>query len=85
MLINRQNSHAPRNKRRTGRREAQSRGSGEQSKNTPCIIILQGTPGQGESDKTEVIIHIVHCKLQHLQNIPSVLFYLNDSSNQAVF
>jgi hypothetical protein len=39
MLIHRQNSYAPRGKRRTGRREAQSRGPGPYSKNIPCIIL----------------------------------------------
>jgi hypothetical protein len=37
MLIHRQNSYALRSKRRTGRRGAQSRGTGQQSKNPHCI------------------------------------------------
>jgi hypothetical protein len=36
ILIHRQNSYAPRSKRHTGRRETQSRGNGQQSKNPPC-------------------------------------------------
>jgi hypothetical protein len=38
MMIHRRNSYAPRGKRRPGRREAQNRGSGQQSKNPPSII-----------------------------------------------
>jgi hypothetical protein len=37
MLIHRQNSYAPRSKRHTGRRDAQSRGTGQQNK-TPTFI-----------------------------------------------
>jgi hypothetical protein len=40
MLIHRQNSYAPCSKRRTGRREAQSGGSGPHTKNPPCIWSL---------------------------------------------
>jgi hypothetical protein len=40
MLTHRQNSYMPRSKRRTGRREAQSRGIGQQSKKPHCIIWL---------------------------------------------
>jgi hypothetical protein len=35
MLIHRQNPYAPRGKRHTSRREAQSRGTGQQSENPP--------------------------------------------------
>jgi hypothetical protein len=38
MLIHQQNSHAPRGKQRTGRREAQSCGPGLHSRNIPCIM-----------------------------------------------
>jgi hypothetical protein len=38
MLIHLQNSYALRSKQGTGRREAQSRGSGPQSKNSLCIF-----------------------------------------------
>jgi hypothetical protein len=38
MLIHRQNSYATRSKRRIGRRETQSHGTGLQSKNPPCIM-----------------------------------------------
>jgi hypothetical protein len=41
MLIHRQNSYAPRTKRSTGRREAQTRETGQQSKNPPCIYRLK--------------------------------------------
>jgi hypothetical protein len=40
MLIHQQNSYAPRSKRRTGRRDAQGRETGQQSKNPPCIYVL---------------------------------------------
>jgi hypothetical protein len=40
MLIHRQNLYAPRSKRRTDRSEAQSRGTGQQSKNPPCRIVF---------------------------------------------
>jgi hypothetical protein len=33
------NSYAPRGKRRPGRREAQSCGTGQQSKNLPCTLV----------------------------------------------
>jgi hypothetical protein len=39
MLIRRQNLYAPRSRRCTGRREVQSRGTGQQSKNLPCMSI----------------------------------------------
>jgi hypothetical protein len=39
MLIHRQNSYATRGKRRPGRREAQSRGTGQHDKNSPCISL----------------------------------------------
>jgi hypothetical protein len=37
MLIHRQNLYAPRSNRHTGSREAQSRGTDQQSKTLPCI------------------------------------------------
>jgi hypothetical protein len=40
MLIRRRNSYAARSKPRAGRREAQSRGTGQQSKNPPCVAYL---------------------------------------------
>jgi hypothetical protein len=40
MLIHRQNLYAPSSKRWTGRREAQSHGTGQQSKNPLCIYIF---------------------------------------------
>jgi hypothetical protein len=39
MLIFRKNSYAPLGKRFPGRREAQSCGTSQQSKNPPCIIL----------------------------------------------
>jgi hypothetical protein len=39
VLIHRQNSYAPRGKRRTGRCEAQNRGTGQKSKNPRCIAL----------------------------------------------
>jgi hypothetical protein len=41
MLIHRQNSYAPRSKRRIGRREVQSRDTSQQSKNPSCIYQLK--------------------------------------------
>jgi hypothetical protein len=41
MLIHRQNSYAPRGKWHTGRREAQNRGTGQQSKSPPCRLTIQ--------------------------------------------
>jgi hypothetical protein len=38
MLIHRQNSVAPGGKRRPGSHEAQSHGTGQQSKNSPCVL-----------------------------------------------
>jgi hypothetical protein len=38
MLIRRQNWYAPRSRWCTARREAQSRGTGQQSKNPPCRL-----------------------------------------------
>jgi hypothetical protein len=41
MLIHRQNLYGPRSKRRTGRRGTQSSGTGQQSKNPPCVLSRQ--------------------------------------------
>jgi hypothetical protein len=42
MLIHQQNSYALRGKRRSVGREAQGRGTGQQSKNLPCIVEVLG-------------------------------------------
>jgi hypothetical protein len=65
MLIHRQNSYAPRSKRCTGLREMQSRGTGQQSKNPPCIttprhILQHGNPQgkiHGRIPRTGNLIH----------------------------
>jgi hypothetical protein len=55
MLIHRQNSYAPSSRQCTGRREAQSRGTGQQSKNHPCI-----TDSMNQNSSWEVNNHLAN-------------------------
>jgi hypothetical protein len=47
MLLHRQNPYAPLGNRLAGFREAQSRGTGQQSKNPPCSLHIDGAVGVG--------------------------------------
>jgi hypothetical protein len=67
MLIHRQNSYTPRGKWRTGRREAQSRGTGPHSKNILCIIdclLAPNNPISTVTPNTSCLYHYLRTRDQ---------------------
>jgi hypothetical protein len=74
MLIHRKNSFAPRNRRYTGRHEAQSREIRQQTKNLPCtndILNLTQDRGIMYADDTSVLN--ISRNINKVKNKPQVI------------